>query len=48
MKVQISYEKTFQGVWRLSAIVNGYFVTRQYFYYTKKEATAEFKQEFKI
>jgi len=34
--MKISYEKTFQGAWRLTAIVNGHFFSRQYFGYTKK------------
>ena len=45
--MKISYEKTFQGAWRLTAMVNGSFFTRQYFGYTKKEATLEFRQDIK-
>lgn len=45
--MKISYEKTFQGAWRLGCIQGGQYITRQYFGYTKKEATAEFKQELK-
>lgn len=41
----MTIEKTFQGAWRISDIVNGQYVTRQYFFYTKKEAIAEFKSE---
>lgn len=40
-------EKTFQGAWKVSDIIGGYLVTRQYFDYTKKEAIAKFKGEFK-
>lgn len=43
----MSIEKTFQGAWRISAIVAGRFISRQYFFYTKREAIAEFKQELK-
>lgn len=43
----MTIERTFQGAWRIGAIIDGYYVTRQYFFYTKKEAIAEFKAEFK-
>lgn len=39
--------KTFQGAWRVSAMINGYCESKQYFGYTKREAIAEFKAEFK-
>lgn len=42
----ISYRKTFQGAWALSAVVGGYLEERQYFGYTKREATAMFRAEF--
>ena len=38
-------EKTFQGAWSISAIINGYLVTRQYMGYTKREAMRLFKAE---
>ena len=41
----MTVEKTTQGAWKVSDIVNGYLVTKQYFGYTKKEAIAIFKQE---
>lgn len=41
----MTVEKTFQGAWRISAIVNGHLITRQYFFYTKTEAIEEFKTE---
>ena len=41
----LEIERTFQGAWRISAMVNGYLVTKQYFGYTKKEAIAAFQQE---
>jgi hypothetical protein len=40
----MTIERTFQGAWRVSAIVDGYLVTRQFFGYTKKEAVAAFKE----
>ena len=36
-----------QGAWRVSAIVGGYLVSKQYMGYTKKEAVSMFKQENK-
>jgi hypothetical protein len=39
----MTIEKTFQGAWRVSAMVDGYLVTRQYIGYTKREAIAAFK-----
>ena len=41
----MTVEKTTQGAWKVSDIVNGCLVTKQYFGYTKKEAIAIFKQE---
>lgn len=41
----MTIEKTFQGAYRISALVNGYLVTRQYMGYTKREAVQAFKQE---
>jgi hypothetical protein len=49
----ISYRKTFQGAWELSGFVArwdnlaGDWLTRQYFGYTKKEATRLFREELK-
>jgi hypothetical protein len=40
----MTIERTFQGACRVSGIVNGYLVTRQFFGYTKKEAIAAFKE----
>jgi hypothetical protein len=45
MKLEVTIERTIQGAWRISAIVNGYLMTRQYFFYTKGEAIREFKKE---
>jgi hypothetical protein len=42
----IENEITFQGAWRISAIVRGYLVSKQYMGYTKKEAIALFQQQF--
>jgi hypothetical protein len=41
----MTIEKTYQGAWRISAIIDGYLVTKQYFGYTKKEALTLFKEE---
>jgi hypothetical protein len=41
-------EKVFpSGAWRISDIINGEYITRQYMGYTKKEAMAEFRAETK-
>jgi hypothetical protein len=42
----ISYRRTFQGAWALSAIVGGYREERQYMGYTKREASRLFRNEF--
>ena len=41
----IEIERTFQGAWRISAMIDGYLVSKQYMGYTKKEAVALFQQE---
>jgi hypothetical protein len=33
------------GCWEICDIIDGIFVSRRYFFYTKKEAIAEFKKE---
>lgn len=43
----MTIERTFQGAIKISAIVNGFLVTRQYFGYTKREAIKLFKNEIK-
>ncbi len=40
-----SVEKTIQGAWRVSGIVNGYLKTRQYFGYTRTESIRLWKEE---
>ncbi len=40
-------EKTFQGAWRISAIVDGYRIEKQYFWFTKKEALNAFRNDLK-
>jgi hypothetical protein len=35
----------FNDGWLISDVLNGYLVSRKYFFYTKKEAIALFKQE---
>lgn len=34
------------GAWEVSDIIEGYYVRRVYFGYTKAEARAEFREEF--
>lgn len=46
-KYSITIEYTFQGAIRISAIVDGYLVTRQYMGYTKREAISLFRQKYK-
>ena len=41
----MTVERTLQGAWRISAMIDGYLVTRQYFDYTKREAIALFKAD---
>lgn len=38
-------KKTVSGAWRVSDIVNGYLMTRQYFGYSKRDAIALFREE---
>ena len=40
----MSIEKTFQGAYKISALVNGYLVSKQYMGYTKREAIQAFKE----
>ena len=40
----MTIERTFQGAYRISAIVNGYLVSKQYMGYTKREAIQAFKE----
>lgn len=37
----MTIKKTFQGAWKISAIINGYLVTRQYFGYTRNVKVPE-------
>jgi len=46
-KMTISYRKTFQGAWVLSAFVGGYYEEKQFMGYTKKEATSLFREYVK-
>jgi hypothetical protein len=47
-QMAIQYRKTFQGAWELyTSDKNGYLVSRQYFFYTKREATQLFRAEIK-
>jgi len=37
-------DKNREGAWRITDIIDGYWVTKVYYYYTKKEAIELFKQ----
>jgi hypothetical protein len=39
----MTIEKTFQGAWKISDIHDNQLLSRQYLYYTKKEAIKLFK-----
>lgn len=41
----MTIERNYEGAWVVSDIVNGYRVTRRYYYYSKREALAMFKAE---
>jgi hypothetical protein len=38
----LTIEKNSAGAWVISAIIGGYLVTEQFYFYTKKEATRQF------
>jgi len=38
--------RTVFGAWKVSALIGGYFTTRQYFFVTKSEARKAFLAEF--
>lgn len=40
-------ERNYEGAWIISDIVAGYFITRRYYGYTKREAIRLFKMEMK-
>jgi hypothetical protein len=42
--MEISYEKNSQGAWVLTTIYQNRYVRQAYFFYTKKEATQQFRQ----
>lgn len=39
--------KTFQGAYKISDIIKGYLVEKQYMGYTKREAIKKFKEDIK-
>lgn len=43
----ITAEKTIHGAWRLSTVKFDRLVTRTYYFYTKREATEEFREYLK-
>jgi hypothetical protein len=42
---EITLEKNTAGAWSASAIVDGYLQTRQFYFYTKREAARLFLEE---
>jgi hypothetical protein len=48
---EMTIDKNNEGAWRLSAFVGEgageYLLTRTYYFYTKREAIAQFKQDIK-
>jgi len=42
----MSVSRNYSGAWVISAVISGYLVTRQYYFYTKREAIRQFKAEF--
>lgn len=46
-KYSLTIEYTFQGAIKISAIIDGYLVTKQYMGYTKREAIALFQETHK-
>jgi len=40
-------DKNREGAWRISDIINGYWVSRVYYFYTKREAIKLFRKENK-
>lgn len=43
----MTIERTFQGAYKISAIVNGYLVSKQFLGYTKREAIQAFREFIK-
>ena len=43
----LSYRRTHQGAWAISAMIKGYFVEMQYMGYTKEEATHKFLETYR-
>ena len=39
-------DKNNEGAWRICENINGYFETKVYYFYTKKEAIKQFRQYF--
>ena len=40
----MTIDKNLEGAWRICENINGYFETKVYYFYTKKEAMKLFKQ----
>ena len=41
----MTIDKNTEGAWRVSDIIGGYLVTKVYYFYTKREAIKQFKEE---
>jgi hypothetical protein len=41
----MTIDKNAEGAWRISDIIDGYLVTKVYYFYTKREAMKLFRQE---
>jgi hypothetical protein len=44
----LTVERTFQGAWRVSAIIGDHLETRQFMGYAKQEAVNRFRAEFNL
>ena len=44
-RIKMIIDKNKEGAWRISDIVAGYWVTKVYYFYTKKEAIKMFRKD---
>ena len=42
----LTIQKNKYGAWEVDDIIDGYLVTRTYYFYTKREAQRKFREEF--
>jgi hypothetical protein len=45
---ELTIDRNLEGAWRITAIVGGYYVTRVFYGYTKKESVALFREYAKL